>query len=400
MWIQSATQLPDRELLCDRQFSLEILPRNLSSGALVFVDVMMNSPSLKSLPAPVRTFIRPMLFAALGLHALLLFTPFPSEQKPKTPDDKKDPVKITQIPTAKPNQSPRTKALPKVTRKTTLPKINRPLSASTIRTPQAATPTVSSVEQQAAASPAQNSQTPKNTTDPFQDFPHYQPSTPDCFNKGLGDSCRVTNGGLTAVASHYQKALPSKKYSITVDEQRADKQIYQVTKDGVTRYLHLFVDQPTTVILLAPEKIADIQALKGAVVPPDEYIELLGNVIPEGDRADAPATTAQYEQFDQPQAFFKPISDTEIQRGTIPELLPGVDGSPKIAADQPPNVLYETFLAADLKTIFKQVSLEGKYGGGDLYKLVSDQSTIYLNLVPLNGGKGTILVTWLRDPRS
>lgn len=338
-----------------------------------------------------------MLFAALGLHALLLFTPFPSEQKPKNPDDKKDPVKITQIPMAKPNQTPRTKALPKVTRKTTLPKVNRPPSANTVRTPQAA-PTVQ--REQPAAAPAQNSQAPKDTKDPFLDFPRYQPSTPDCFNKGLGDNCRVTNGSLTAVASYYQKALPGKKYSIAPDEQSANKQIYQVSKDGVTRYLHLFVDQPTTVILLAPEKIADIQALKGAVVPPDDYIELLGSVIPEGDRADAPTTTAQYEQFDQPQAFFKPISDAELQRGTIPELLSGVDGTPKIAPDQAPTVLYETFLAADLKTIFKQVTLEGKYGGGDLYKLVGEQSTIYLNLVPLNGGKGTILVTWLKDPRS
>ena len=57
---------------------------------------------LKSLPAPLRLIIRPILFAALGIHALLLFTPFPAEQKPKPPEDKKNPVKITQIQTVKP----------------------------------------------------------------------------------------------------------------------------------------------------------------------------------------------------------------------------------------------------------------------------------------------------------
>lgn len=77
---------------------------------------------------PVRLLIRPILFAALGLHALLLFTPIPSQPKPQEPDDKKDPVKITQLPTAKP---PSAKPLAKVqkakaTRATTSTKLANP----------------------------------------------------------------------------------------------------------------------------------------------------------------------------------------------------------------------------------------------------------------------------------
>jgi len=68
--------------------------------------------SPKTLPNPVQMLIRPILFVAVAAHALLLFVPLPSEEKPKEPDDKKNPVKITQLPTAKP---PEPKAKPKTT---------------------------------------------------------------------------------------------------------------------------------------------------------------------------------------------------------------------------------------------------------------------------------------------
>ena len=63
---------------------------------------MTQSLSLKAVPSPMRMLFRPILFAALGFHALLLFTPLPAEQRPKEPDDKKDPLKVTQLPTAVP----------------------------------------------------------------------------------------------------------------------------------------------------------------------------------------------------------------------------------------------------------------------------------------------------------
>jgi len=59
-----------------------------------------NVPSLNHPPAALRLLIRPIFFLVLGFHALLLFVPLPSEQKPTEPNDKKDPLKITQIPTA------------------------------------------------------------------------------------------------------------------------------------------------------------------------------------------------------------------------------------------------------------------------------------------------------------
>lgn len=339
-----------------------------------------------------------MLFAALGLHALLLFTPFPTEPPPRTPDDKKDPVKITQIPTSKSATKPKP-VTPKVNVKQTLPKLNRPTTPAAAAAARVAPPPP--LETPAPPAPAQNAQEPaQNTKDPFIDFPYFSPATPDCFNKGLGENCSVTNSNLTAVATYFKKALPDKKFSLTADEQGTDKQIFQVSKGGATRYLHLFADGATTVILLTPDKIPDLSTLKGAVVPPEDYYALLGSVLASSDRETDPATNAAPDQFEQPDAFYKPISNEDLLNGIPRELLPGIADSPKIALGQTPDIFYPTFLEAELKTIFtKGVTREGQYGGGNLYRLQTDKATIFLSVVPLKGQPGSILVTWLRDPR-
>jgi hypothetical protein len=59
----------------------------------------------KSVPASLRMLIRPMLFLALGLHAILLFVPLPSEKKPEDPGDRKTPMTS---PESSINQSPPT----------------------------------------------------------------------------------------------------------------------------------------------------------------------------------------------------------------------------------------------------------------------------------------------------
>ena len=348
---------------------------------------------LKSLPAPVRFFIRPLLFLALGFHALLLFTPLPAEQKPKPPEDKKNPVKITQVPTVKPIKTAPTTQTTKVS-KPEQPKITRSEPTVTLNKTEDRQEESAPPREQ---TPAKEAKPPSNVVDPFQGFPHYKPSTPDCFSKGLGESCRTTNANIAAVATFYKAELPKQQFTLTPVEDSAGKQIFQVSKGGKTRYLHLFEEQPITVILLSDNK-TDLAGLKDSVVPPDEYVTLLGTVIPESDRGSGESTTPQYEQFDKPEFFYKPISAAELQRGTIPEPLPGLDNA-KLAKGTPPDKLYTTFLEAELRTIFKEIKDEGQYGGGTLRRLKSDKTTLFLSLIPLNGGSGTIVVTWLKDPR-
>ncbi|NDJ16507.1 hypothetical protein GS601_04240 [Myxacorys almedinensis A] len=344
----------------------------------------------------MQALIRPMLFAALGLHALVLFVPFPKEPQ-KPPENKESPVKITQLPTTKsPAQNKTLKAAIAKPNKPTLPKINRATPNPVIQK--------SPVQPKAAEAPSPaKSQTLSKATDnmatSFADFPQYQPSTPDCFEKGLGENCRIATANLAAIATFYQSAPKAKGFTVTPAEESAVTKIFSVTsKSGETRYLSLFSDEPTTVILLSSEKITDLASLKGSVNPPADYVELLANVLPEGDRSDSPANNANPEQFDQPQMFYNIVNEAELQQGTIPDLRPGIDTSPKLAIGQAPAVFYSATLEPELKGIFQEVVKQGQYGGGDLYRLKKGGTTIYLNLIPVKGQEGTIVVTWLKDP--
>ncbi|MBW4538036.1 MAG: hypothetical protein KME43_02700 [Myxacorys chilensis ATA2-1-KO14] len=359
----------------------------------------MMKPSLPAIPPSIQALVRPMLFVALGLHALILFVPLPKEQQ-KPPENKEAPVKITQLPTTKANSQPK---LPKATlakpNKPTLPKINRVSPNSVVQ--KSATQPRSDEVKTADRTPAKSqplNKTPAIATS-FADFPQYQPSTPDCFEKGLGENCRVATAALTTVESFYQSAPKAKGFTVTPAENGAGTKIFSVTaKSGETRYLSLFSDEPTTVILLSSEKITDLASLKGSVSPPADYVELLATVLPEGDRSDNPANNANPEQFGQPQMFYNVVDEAELQKGTIPELRPGIDTSPKLALGQAPATFYSATLEPELKGIFDEAAKQGQYGGGDLYRLKKGSTTIYLNLIPVKGQEGTIVVTWLKDP--
>lgn len=64
------------------------------------MPLTFKTPKPATIFAPLKQLLRPIFFAVLGLHAVLLFLPLPQEEKPKTADDKKDPLKIIQVPTA------------------------------------------------------------------------------------------------------------------------------------------------------------------------------------------------------------------------------------------------------------------------------------------------------------
>lgn len=59
-------------------------------------------PELRNLFGSERSLLLPMTVLALGIHAALLALPIPSNEALKTPDDQKNPIKVTQIPTEKP----------------------------------------------------------------------------------------------------------------------------------------------------------------------------------------------------------------------------------------------------------------------------------------------------------
>lgn len=340
---------------------------------------MSNSLSLKSLPAPVRSLIRPMLFAAIGLHALLLFAPLPSEEKPKKPDDKENPVKITQLPTAKPA------ARPKLA-KPALPKINRPK-------PAVNAPPVPKVPATPRSSDAGKS-TDTTTKDPFADFPHHPLAAPNCSVKpDLSENCRDVSASLGDVVAHFNKALPDKKFTIApAGGDGIEAKLFTVSKGGKSLSLSILKESDTkTVYVLAPQPIKNLNALKGAVVTPAAIAGILDRVSPSNT-----TTTAQGgggSSNDATSFDFQQSNDYYNSKGEQDE---AIDSSPKIVDGKTAAEIY-----TDLKDYLQgkgySTSDAGSYGGGPLYEIKDASYTGYLNLAPGNGGS-TIVVIWKKKP--
>ena len=260
------------------------------------------------MPAPLRMLIRPILFLALGLHALFLFIPLPSEEKPKEPDDKKNPITITQIPT---NQPP----------------------AVTVRpgAKPAAKPAVSVAPRPAPLPPG------SSPVAPFVPSPPVSPVSP------------LQTG-----------SLPS---------------------------LQRPTESPQDTTPSPPTSLA-------AVDPAQALYELLAE-IPVPNKLDPTFTNvAQLEHFAKPELFFKLSDDPDL----LPEGLPGLDSSPKIAVGEEPDFFYQTFFEQPLQSIFEQVTKVGDYAGGPLYRLKRGDYTVYLSLVPAQGVVATIVSVWSSDP--
>jgi hypothetical protein len=329
--------------------------------------------------SPLKLLIRPLLVVALGLHALVLFTPFPTLKKP-LPKETEAPVKITQLPSSKPTPKPR----PKI--KKVVAKVNRPRTTP----PAPKTP----------PAPADNNST-DNTKDPFADFPHHPQAQAGCYNK---ESCyEVKNLTLDAVAGYFKKTLPDKKFNVTPLIEEAGKKVFQVSKGDKSLFLNLFQDGKNTVYVLAPNEIPNLKALQGAIEIPNAFYDLLAG-LPGSDQEDPSAadSLAKPDDFDQPQLYYKDLGGGD-GFDLNPEPLAAIDGSMKVAVGEEPEPFYQSFFEPEMSTIFDEATKEGEYGGGPLYRLKKGGLTIYLNLVPLKAGDsrgvGTIVVVWTRSPK-
>ena len=337
---------------------------------LAAITVMSNSLALKNLPTPVRSLLRPMLFAAIGLHALLLFTPIPSEQKPKKTDDKENPVKITQLPTAKPA------ARPKLA-KPALPKIARPK------------PAIAPPVQKAPAAPRSNNagKATDDTKNPFADFPHYAGAT---SYQGI-ENLRVASGAtLVSVVAYFRKELPAHKYAIS-DE--AEPNTFKVSKGGVSYFLSVIEDGSQIFYLLGPDKLdkAKLEAIKaGKVVgiPPELGAIAKALDVTYGISQDNSATSLDVSEGS---SFFEPDKDNpsnEVYSNGVSET--------RVISGQAPAQVYQALQTTALKG-FESVTEAGTYGGGPLYELKKGKFTGGLSLVPGKGG-GTVAVIWTKKP--
>jgi hypothetical protein len=321
-------------------------------------------PDLRTLPYPLRILLNPLVLAAIGLHALILFYPFGGEKKPvQNVDKKEEPVKLTQL--SKTSAPP---ARPKIKRQ--LPP--RPQSPVTAPPPKPGTPG-----------------NPNANQNPLADFPHFPGAQPDCFGK-TGESCRFTTAPLTAVASHFQKALPASKYKFEVDTDSPDIKILKVTKGNLSFYLSVLSDSSQTVYFLQPQRIdrAALEAIKTKKVAqiPAELDGLLNAVAPKSSGgATQDATSVDFGA--NAAAFFG--SDPNNQSNEV--TLPGIHGT-RLANGQS-----EGSILATARSLFQSVNSVGTYGGGNLYELKKGSFTGYLSVV--QGKPDPIVVLWLQRPQ-
>ncbi|HEY9602817.1 MAG TPA: hypothetical protein V6C85_14485 [Allocoleopsis sp.] len=372
---------------------------------------MTESYFVKNLPTPVQALWRPMLLISIGLHGLLLVTPTPSEQKPQTPQTKKEPekVKITQIPTTP--KLPIPKTAPTVTPKPS-PVVARPQpqpirSAAPIipavsprskviprpqakPTPEQKTPSPTpSPTPQAATSPSPTPQaTPSPTVqDPFADFPFpsgVQPGSLGLLPADTDKAARNTTEKLEQVVAFYNQELSNRKYTAKPLTDEADLKVYEVSKDGgAPQYLHLISKDGKTVILLASQQVSDLKSLKSAETrSPEElaFYDAVKQLENDENLALAAVEPSDISKFPEPDKF-NDANKFEFRSKTVP------------FKPMSPDELYAQVEAKLSQSGFSQISKEATYGGGQTYKITQGSFTRYLYFVPTSDNRTVVILS-------
>jgi len=356
---------------------------------------------LNNLPASMKALVRPMLFASVGLHALLLFVPLPGEKQESKPPQEKT-VKVTQLPPT----SKITGAKPTV--KPSLASKSLVVPRRLISRSQSAIPPIPSqarpVSQAAPASQATQpeseaqSSSAADPSSPLATFPHFPGAQPGCLGV---PSCYSTGKDLAIVSGYFEKELPNKKYKVQPSPPESDRKVYEISKDGARLFLSLIFDGNSTLYVLAdaPRSLADLQ--KTVQIPPEFTNNILSQLSQSVSGSELVSNLDPTpNNFADPNAFFTSLGGSdregfEVSAETNPEV-----ESLKLVSGQAPQQLFGSFFRGSLQNSgFESTSIAGGYGGGDLYQIKKGSSKpFYLNLVPTKDGTSTIVVVWRSQP--
>jgi hypothetical protein len=394
----------------------------------------------KNFPASLQFWVRPLLVLSLGLHGLLLALPLPSEKKP-APSAKKEPekIKITQLPTTPPapKASPRPvvratpKPIPQVRpsirpqpslirpRMSDIPPIPPPTTATPRPQPQltptflqptpsptptplqtTATPSPSPTPSQATATPSpsptpsQATATPSpqptpeqspNLLNPFADFPFPDNAQPGSVGLLAGETdkaARNTTDRLQQVVAFYNTALPAKNFKSQQINEAAQLNVFKVSKEGAeSQFLHLISKEGKTVIVLAPQEIKDLNALKSAEARSAEEIAFDNALAPIKQSEDFGAVFPEdLGKLPQPEQF----ADINKFRGII---------ATTTFKPMSPEELFNEVNTKLVEAGFTQITSVGSYGGGQAYKVNQESFTTYLYFVANTDNKTIMLIS-------
>jgi hypothetical protein len=345
------------------------------------------------LPAALRPFIKPMLLASLGIHAVVLLTPLPTPPvKVASPQPKT--VKVSALPMLKiPKRINRVRPIRKPPRAVLPPKglivpkliKKAPVAPPESKNPQAL-PTVkpTNTAEKAAA----------NGGDPMNDFPHYPNAEPGCL--GIA-SCYNTAQPLATVVQYFEKQLPLKKFSLKPTVTEAKRKVFQIDKGGSTQFLNILWTGESAVYVLAPSAL-DLNALKNAAQVPADFTQTILGQLPGGSEANQTSVTP--DQLTNPQAFYTELGGQDAQGFDInPVENPEID-SIKLVPGQTPDQLFSSHFTPSLAQLeYKATPIASGYGGGLLYEIKKGTlKPFYLSLVPTKSGSGTVVAVWRSNP--
>jgi hypothetical protein len=75
----------------------------------------------------------------------------------------------------------------------------------------------------------------------FAEFPHYQPSTADCFGLGFGDNCRVVEKvAIADLTSYFRKELTAKGFKADLVTDTPTHKVFKVSKENKTLFLNIW----------------------------------------------------------------------------------------------------------------------------------------------------------------
>ncbi len=357
--------------------------------------MVVNKLTLKSFPLLAHPWIRPALFASIGLHVLLLLLPLP-ERSPAEDVDLAEvsQVQVTRLPHASAKLAPPaptpTPLTPKAIAPSPVPKLVQP-QRSVVRLPQpaklpvkapsAVTPTLAP-----SATPTPIvAETPVPSPDPgpppalpFGDVPLLAGAEAGCF--GIGVCHQLTDGtNFRAAGQTLESQLAAQGYKVTLrdDIEEAGRKVYELNKGNETRFLNvLSADIGTTVYLITPQPISltDLQKSTSLKTELEATLDQLASM------------AANPTQFAQPEAFYA---------NAVPR--PETDGQLRFVTGNPPEQLLNA-LSTQLQAQDFKLTAAGGYGGGLLYEVNKGAYTAYLNLVPTIDRTGTVIVLWSALP--
>jgi len=181
------------------------------------------------------------------------------------------------------------------------------------------------------------------------------------------------------VVAYYEKELPGKKFESKPTTTESTLKVFQVSKGGVSQYLHLIGKDASTVIVLAPQPL-DLKSLADvAVEPPEarEFQSVLGQLL----NVDVLPAIGIIDLQDA-----GPFQTAEVK---------SILGEVKDVTPQGLGVILEGGLRS---AQFEVSPLNPNFGGGILYQVKKSSFIGYLTLVPTKTSGRTGVITLKKSP--